>query len=157
TDAAKPPAGSETNAEKPVFSDTITTSASKLSEGLVYSVDRTPERIFDAARGVEVITRDDIQRKGRMTEIADILIEEVGFYKTSGNAGGATAIVRGLSSRQILVMIDGVKINEATWRPSSDTKEQFNLVDPNEIERIEIVRGTVSVLGTEALGAVVNI
>ena len=66
-------------------------------------------------------------------------------------------IIRGLASRQVLVMIDGVKINDSIWRTYSDTKEHFNLIDPNEIERIEIVRGVVSVLGSEALGGVVNI
>src|SRR4029077_21223301 len=72
-------------------------------------------------------------------------------------AGGAALVIRGLSGNQVMIMIDGVKVNDALWHAASASKEQLNLIDVSMIERIEVVRGVVSVLGTESLGGVVNI
>jgi len=125
-------------------------------EGLIYSVARTPERTFDSSRAVDVITGDEIRRRNGMT-LGDILQEEAGVTLAAPHNGGAAAVIRGLSGNQVMLMIDGVKVNDAVWRPASATKEQLNLIDMSMIERIEVVRGVVSVLGTEALGGVVNI
>lgn len=125
-------------------------------EGLIYSVARTPERTFDASRAVEVITGDEIRRRNGIT-LGDLLQEEAGVTLAAPHAGGAAAVIRGLSGNQVMIMIDGVKVNDAIWRPATATKEELNLVDVSMIERIEVVRGVVSVLGTEALGGVVNI
>jgi outer membrane receptor protein involved in Fe transport len=125
-------------------------------EGLIYSVARTPERTFDSSRAVDVITGDEIRRRNGMT-LGDLLQEEAGVTLAAPHNGGAAAVVRGLSGNQVMLMIDGVKVNDAIWRSASATKEQLNLIDPSMIERIEVVRGVVSVLGTEALGGVVNI
>jgi outer membrane receptor protein involved in Fe transport len=126
------------------------------SEGLIYSVARTPERTFDTSRAVEVITGDEIRRRNGIT-LGDLLQEEAGVTLAASHAGGVAAAIRGLSGNQVMLMIDGVKVNDATWRAAGATKEQLNLVDPSMIERIEVVRGVVSVLGTESLGGVVNI
>ena len=122
------------------------------SEDLIYSVNRVPERTFETARAVQVITREDIWRKNAMT-LSEILSTEPGFVKYRPTANVATAVYRGLLGRQILVLIDGVKINNAIYGDIPN----LDLIDINQIERIEIVRGVVSVLGTEALGGVVNI
>jgi outer membrane receptor protein involved in Fe transport len=134
----------------------ITVETKRLSEELVYSVTRVPERTFDTPRAVQVITAEQIRRKAAF-ELSDVLSQESGFFISPAGNGGGSVIVRGLASRQVLVMIDGVKLNNSTWRTFSDVKEHFNLLDPSEIERIEVVRGVVSVLGSEALGGVVNI
>jgi hemoglobin/transferrin/lactoferrin receptor protein len=125
-------------------------------EGLIYSVARTPERTFDSARAVDVITGEEIRRRNGMS-LADLLEERAGVAMAAPHNGGGAGIIRGLSGNQVMIMIDGVKVNDAIWRSASATKEQINLIDPSMIERIEVVRGVVSVLGTEALGGVVNI
>ncbi|MEO8033336.1 MAG: TonB-dependent receptor [Acidobacteriota bacterium] len=129
---------------------------SRLSEGLVYSVDRTPERTFDAARAVEVITGEELRRRNGVT-LGDFLQEDAGVAIASPHPGGIAAGVRGLGGRQVMILIDGMKVNDALWRSPAAIKEQLNLIDTSMIERIEIVRGVVSVLGTEALGGVINI
>src|SRR6185295_20041667 len=50
-------AADQGTAPKPVLAETA-----RLSENLIYSVNRTPERPFDTARSVEVITSDEIAR-----------------------------------------------------------------------------------------------
>ncbi|HEX7153363.1 MAG TPA: TonB-dependent receptor [Thermoanaerobaculia bacterium] len=126
--------------------------ARALSEHLIYSVNRVPERTFDTARAVEVITREEIWRKNA-TSLSDILSDETGFVKYRTSSSNAAPVVRGLLGRQVLVLIDGVKVNNALY---GDTPN-LDLIDISQIERIEIVRGAVSVFGTESLGGVINI
>jgi hemoglobin/transferrin/lactoferrin receptor protein len=126
--------------------------ASKLSEGLIFSVSRVPERPFETPRGVRVITREEIWRKNA-TSLSDILTDEPGFIKYRTSAAAASPLLRGMLGRQIMVLIDGVKVNNAI---AGDTPN-IDLIDVNQIERIEIVRGVVSVLGTESLGGVINV
>ena len=126
--------------------------ATKLSEGLIFSVSRTPERPFETARAVRVITREEIWRKNA-TSLSDILNDEPGFFKYRTSAAGASPLLRGMVGRQIMLLIDGVKVNNTL---AGDTPN-MDLVDISQIERIEIVRGVVSVLGTESLGGVINV
>ena len=125
---------------------------SKLSEDLIYSVNRTPEHTFDTARAVEVITVDDLWRKSGLT-LADVLVDEAGFIKYRTNQYSSAGLLRGLIGKQVLILIDGVKVNNALY---GDTPN-MDLIDLSQVERIEIVRGVVSVLGTESLGGAINI
>lgn len=129
-------------------------SASELSEGLIYSVDRVPERTFDTARAVEVITISELWRASGMT-LGDVLQQEAGLTINNFNAPPSVPIMRGLLGKQVMVLIDGVKVNDAMWRANS--KSYLSMVALSQVERIEIVRGVVSVLGTESLGGVINI
>lgn len=128
--------------------------ARKLSERLVYSVERTPEAPFNTARAVEVITFDEIERRAGMS-LFDLLQNKAGIYLTRNGGPGGSAVVRGLAGKQVLILMDGVKVNNAAWRDS--TREYLALIDINQVERVELVRGVVSVLGTESLGGVINI
>lgn len=126
---------------------------SKMSEKLIYSVGRTPERTFDTARDVEVITQEEI-RHANAQNLGQLLERRLGFALINGESG-SMPILRGLAGKHVMFLIDGVKVNNATWRGAG--KEYLAIFDLSQIERIEIVRGVVSVLGTESLGGVVNI
>jgi hemoglobin/transferrin/lactoferrin receptor protein len=127
--------------------------ALKLGEDLIYSVDRTPERTFDTARDVEVITQEEIRRENVAT-LGQLLQRRPGIAVLNGESG-TMPIVRGLGGKQVLFLIDGVKANNATW--GGPSREYLYIFDLSQVERIEIVRGVVSVLGTESLGGVINI
>jgi hemoglobin/transferrin/lactoferrin receptor protein len=142
-------AGDTTDSAQPASA-----SARELSEGLIYSVDRVPERTFDTSRAVEVITISDLWRKSGMS-LADVLQHEAGITYFNAEAAGGIPVVRGLIGKQIMVLIDGVKVNDTMWRGAG--KDVLGLIDLSAVERVEIVRGVVSVLGTESLGGVVNI
>jgi hemoglobin/transferrin/lactoferrin receptor protein len=149
------PAFAQSSNTSPAGSAEVTSKSEDLrrqGEGLIYSVDRTPERTFETARAVEVITAEEIWRKNA-TSLSDILSETPGFIKYRTTQSSTSPIIRGLLGRQILLLIDGVKVNDAIF---GDTPN-LDLIDVSQIERIEIVRGVVSVLGTESLGGVINV
>ncbi len=60
---------------------------------------------------------------------------------------------RGQTGFQTLLLVDGIRMNDSTWR--SGNVEYWNQVDPYAIERLEIVRGPSSVLwGSDAVSGV---
>ncbi|HET7457402.1 MAG TPA: TonB-dependent receptor, partial [Gemmatimonadaceae bacterium] len=135
-------AGPAAAAAKPQERDTVPT--------LIYSVNRTPDRPFETARAVTVISNDDIRRRN-VRSLSEVLAEAGVWHQATAVAGSEVASVRGMEGKQLLMMIDGVQLNNAVARYN------INQIDLNMIERIEIVRGVGSVLGSEALGGIINI
>ncbi|HXH41150.1 MAG TPA: TonB-dependent receptor, partial [Thermoanaerobaculia bacterium] len=113
-----------------------------------------PERAFDTARSVEVVTSEDLWRKNGLT-LADVLADLPGVSVQQSTYYGGVPSIRGLNGKQVQILIDGVRLNNATW--GGYETNVLNMIDVSMIERIEIVRGVVSVFGSESLGGVINI
>jgi len=105
---------------------------------------------------VEVITKDEINKLG-ITSVADVLKYVAGVSVSSNGGFGQTTSVfmLGLPSKHVLVMIDGVPIND----PSSvDSQANFPYLDLNNVEKVEILKGPQGALyGSEAIAGVINI
>ncbi|MBN1781244.1 TonB-dependent receptor [bacterium] len=121
---------------------------------IIYSVNRTPELTFETARSIKVITSEDIWRKNART-LPEVLMEEAGIFVQQTSYGSGSPIIRGLIGKEILIFMDGVKVNTATYRYGPI--QYLNTIDLNMVERIEIVKGVESVLASFALGGVINI
>ncbi len=124
------------------------------AEDLVYSVNRTPELVADTARAVTIITIDDVWRKNSRT-LPEVLMEEAGVFVQQTNYGSGAPIIRGLMGKEILILIDGIRVNNALYR--TGPIQYLATIDLAMVERIEVVRGVVSVLGSDALGGTINI
>ncbi len=112
----------------------------------------TPQERLDAA--VTVITGEELESHHYET-VGDALRQGAGVeVQRSGGPGKLTTIrIRGASSGQVLVLIDGVRMNSPTAG-----NFDFSDVSIDQIERIEIVRGPQSTIyGADAIGGVVNI
>jgi vitamin B12 transporter len=114
----------------------------------------TPAERVPAA--VTVLTRRDIEERGYAT-LADALSSVPGMRLVQGGGAGqpASAFLRGTNSRHVLVLLDGVPVNDP-----SDSNGAFNFGNEllGDIERIEVVRGPASSLyGSAAIGGVVNL
>jgi outer membrane receptor protein involved in Fe transport len=72
------------------------------------------------------------------------------------NLGGGSAFIRGLTGNQIVIVVDGVRLNDATTRFGPN--QILNTIDPYIIDSVEIIRGPASVLyGSDAIGGVILI
>ena len=138
----------------PAAAESKESAAAEAAAALVYSVNRTPERTFDTARAVQVMTREEIRRTGART-LGDLLLEQTGLAMNQITYSSGVPVIRGLLGKQVQILVDGVKINNASWR--SFGLPYVDLIDIDMVERIEIVRGVVSVLGTESLGGAINV
>lgn len=79
-----------------------------------------------------------------------------GVFVQKTNHGGGSAFVRGLTGNQALLLLDGVRLNNSTYRYGPN--QYLNTVDMYSIERIEVAKGTGSVqYGSDAMGGVVQL
>lgn len=105
---------------------------------------------------VTVIDRQVIEERGYIT-LADALSAVPGMrvVQAGGMGQQASVFMRGTASRHVLVLLDGVPINDPT-----DPNGAFNFGNEllGDIERVEVVRGPASAIyGSGALGGVINL
>jgi outer membrane cobalamin receptor len=127
----------------------------KLPE-VVVTATKTEKDPKDVTQSVTVITADDIKKSGATTA-GEAIQNTVGMRIRDNGPEGAEASVsiRGATSAQVLVLLDGRRLNS----PRTGGYNLSDLPVPlDSIERIEIVRGPSSALyGADAAGGVVNI
>lgn len=117
---------------------------------------KTESTSSNMTSGHTVLTSEDLD--GQMTgNVIEALRSVPGVFinQTGGPGGQASIYIRGSEVRHVLVLIDGVKVND----PSTLDK-QFNAANLSslDIEKIEVIKGAQSVLyGSDAIGGVINI
>ncbi len=122
----------------------------------VVTATRVPTPVSEVPAGVTIIDRRAIEQNSYNT-LTDALNDVPGLrVSASGGPGGqASVFVRGTNSAHVLVLRDGMPINDA-----ADPGNAFNFgVDTlSDIERIEVVRGPMAALyGSGAIGGVINL
>jgi vitamin B12 transporter len=124
-------------------------------DAVVVTASRTEQRIRDAIPHTTVLTQKDI-RDSQAIDLPSLLRSEAGFELQQNGGVGSTfspLSLRGGSSAQALILVDGVRIEDVSFGQSAI---QHIMLD--EVERIEIVRGNASSLyGSGAIGGVVQV
>jgi len=122
---------------------------------LVVSATATPERPERTGRVIAVTDREQIVEEApRNTPEALEGLPGVTLQQTSP-AGGAP-FLRGLVGPQVLLLVDGVRLNNSIWR--SGPLPYLNLIGVDALQAIEVLRGPAPVLyGSDALGGVVHL
>ena len=126
------------------------------SQDLVITPNRLPMSIQQIGSSVSVITQDEIEKQGNKS-LYDVFVGLPGVHSVeNGGPGGFVSVfIRGAEARHTLVLIDGVRIGDPT---STGNEVDLSLVAPEDIDRIEVIRGPQSALyGSDALGGVINI
>lgn len=130
--------------------------ADKEVEQVVVTGTRTPERAQRATVRVDVVTRDEADRRGA-TNVAEALATQPGLQLNPGSygfLGGVSAIqIQGFDRDRVLVLEDGERV-------VGDVGGAVDLaaIPTADLARIEVVQGPTSALyGSAALGGVVNI
>lgn len=115
---------------------------------------RLPEPQETSPTPVTVLSRLEIEQSQQRL-VADVLRGTPGLdVARTGQPGGLTSVfLRGANSAHTLVLVDGIRVNNAF-----NNAFDFSQLSVDNIERIEILRGPQSTLyGSEALGGVINI
>lgn len=102
--------------------------------------------------GVGVVMSADIRETGPAS-IAEAMARIPGVSKSGDSPWSSDVNIRGLGRDSVVVLIDGVRMNMTT-----DINGRLGVVNQNDIERIEVLKGPVSALyGSGSTGGVVNI
>lgn len=110
-----------------------------------------PSSQSSTVHNVKIITAKTIEKQG-VYNLKDLLLKENTVRISNDNLLGSSMSLQGISGQNIKILLDGVPI---TGRENGNIDlGQMNL---NNIERIEIIEGPLSVIyGTDALGGVIN-
>lgn len=136
----------------PVLAQTSGTS-STLKE-VVVSASRVAVPVTDVIADVSIIDRNTLTQAGQAA-LREVLAQQPGvqFVSNGGYRSSTSVFLRGATSSQAIVLIDGIRVGSATSGGAS-----FENMPLDRIERIEILRGAASALyGPDAVGGVIQI
>jgi len=112
--------------------------------------------LYGQSSSVSIITSKDIEQGGyRFVRDALQAVPGLTLVQTSPLGGTASVYIRGAKTGNMVVLIDGVKVND----PSSIERTfDFATLTTDSIERIEIIKGPhSSIYGSDATGGIINI
>ncbi|HRK53558.1 MAG TPA: TonB-dependent receptor [Cyclobacteriaceae bacterium] len=131
------------------------TLATRFLEELVVTGQFEPQSAKKSVYTVRTIPMEIIQARGA-TKLEDVLNTELNVRFSQDQAlGGSNLSLQGLSGQNVKVLIDGVPM---VGRQGTSNEININQINPQSVERIEIVEGPMSVVyGADALAGVINI
>jgi hemoglobin/transferrin/lactoferrin receptor protein len=118
----------------------------------VVSANRTAEKRKDVTQKIQVIRSGDIQFQ-QQTSMADVLQNSGSVFVQKSQLGGGSPIIRGFETNKVLIVIDGIRMNNAIYRGGH--LQNVITLDQANIDRVELVFGPGSVMyGSDAIGGV---
>ncbi len=130
-----------------------TTKVSYLEE-VVVSVNRWEQNLKEISSRVTKVNRSMIALQNPQTS-ADMLALSGQVYIQKSQLGGGSPMIRGFATNRVLMVVDGVRMNNAIFR-SGNVQNVISL-DANAIQETEVIFGPGSVIyGSDAIGGVMD-
>jgi vitamin B12 transporter len=121
----------------------------------VVSATKSNQSIKDVTSNVEVITGEELEEKHIKTVLDALKSRGISTTQSGGIGQQSSLFLRGFSSGNTLVLIDGISYNDPTTTEGQANLEHLMISD---IERIEIIKGAQSgIWGANAVAGVINI
>ena len=124
------------------------------ADDVVVTASRLPEARNLAIGDISVISQQDISRAGQ-SSLTELLQNQPGVeVESNGGMGTLSNIrLRGSSIQSVVILIDGMRVSSA-----ANGLTNLSQITPDQIDRIEILRGAASSLyGSDAIGGVIQI
>jgi vitamin B12 transporter len=128
--------------------------AQEVQRPVVVTGSLVPRTLGSEIAATSVLTRADLERAGATDLVAALNLLGSALVEQQGGTGAQAALrLRGADSRDTLVLVDGVPLNDVTTGAATIAQIPLAL-----IERVEVVRGNLSALyGANATGGVVQV
>ena len=124
-----------------------------LDEAVVYS-NKFVEKKKNLAQKIDIISAKTIARYNPQNS-GDLLINSGNVFVQKSQQGGSSPVIRGFEASRVLLIVDGVRLNNAIYRAGH--LQNAITVDPNMLERVEVLYGPASTIyGSDALGGVIH-
>jgi outer membrane receptor protein involved in Fe transport len=114
-------------------------------------------KIFDTKNPfvISSITNKQIVEKGARTT-PEALQGVSGVFIQKTNHGGGSAFLRGLTGNQTLIVLDGIRLNNAIYRYGPN--QYLNTIDMFTVDKIDVLKGIGAVeYGSDAMGGVIHV
>ncbi|HVG14358.1 MAG TPA: TonB-dependent receptor plug domain-containing protein, partial [Chitinophagaceae bacterium] len=130
-----------------------TSTALTLDEVLFYS-GRIVGQQKKVVQKIESLTASDISN-GNPQSMGDLLSQTGNVFVQKSQQGGSSPVLRGFEASRILLVVDGIRVNNAIYRTGH--LQNIITIDPNMLQGVEVTYGPASTLyGSDALGGVIR-
>ncbi|MFN8155615.1 MAG: TonB-dependent receptor [Bacteroidia bacterium] len=130
-----------------------TTNTNSLNE-VIISANKTEETRRTVSQQVQVLTAKEIRNAAAQTT-ADLISNTAGIFTQRSQMGGGSPVLRGFEASRILLVVDGVRMNNLIYRGGH--LQNILSVDNNSLDRVEVLFGPSSTMyGSDALGGVIH-
>ncbi|MFT6938058.1 MAG: outer membrane receptor for ferrienterochelin and colicins, partial [Saprospiraceae bacterium] len=121
-------------------------------DDIIVTAQYAPTHSKNAVHQVKVIKAKEIQQQGQ-NNLAEVLTNQLNLNISTDPILGNGLNIQGIGGENVLIMIDGVPIIGRT-----DGNIDLSQINMNNVERIEIIEGAMSVqYGSNASGGVINV
>jgi hemoglobin/transferrin/lactoferrin receptor protein len=120
----------------------ITTTRAKLKNS------ETPARIFS-------FSQSELQTSDART-LPEFFHGNGNYFLQKTNHGGGSVFLRGLTGNQTLILVDGIRLNNSTFRYGPN--QYLNTINPYMVSHVEVLSGSGSVqYGSDAIGGLIQV
>ena len=139
--------------ERKNFKVYLQSSANTLEETVV-SANRISEKKKDVIQKIRVIRSREIESLNQ-SSMADLIDNSGNVFVQKSQLGGGSPIIRGFETNKVLMVVDGVRMNNAIYRGGH--LQNIITLDNAIMDRVEVVFGPGSVIyGSDAIGGVMT-
>ncbi|MGD2183269.1 TonB-dependent receptor domain-containing protein [Lusitaniella coriacea] len=122
-------------------------------EDIVITVTRTAQVVENIPRSVTVIDREQIETQSKLTrDVRAILGNLVPGFGPPPSDSTPRSIIQNLRGRPAAILVDGVPLTS-----NYGLERELRTIDPDIVERIEVLRGPTAIYGAQGTGGVINI
>ncbi|AZQ65134.1 TonB-dependent receptor [Flammeovirga pectinis] len=123
-------------------------------EEVIIGANKWEEKAYEVPQQIVNIQPSEIAFNLPQTA-ADIIANTGEVFVQKSQMGGGSPMIRGFAANQVLLVIDGIRMNNAIYRGGN--LQNILAIDPNSIESAEVIFGPGSVMyGSDALGGVMD-
>lgn len=121
---------------------------------VIVSANKWEQEEQTVSQQIMALSKKEIQFQNPQTS-ADLLANSGQVFVQKSQYGGGSPKIRGFAANSVLLVVDGVRMNNAIFR-SGNLQNVIN-IDPNALESTEVIFGPGSVIyGSDALGGVMD-
>jgi len=121
---------------------------------VVLSANKVEEKYSDLSTKIDILSSRQIQFSNSQSA-GDLLQQSGKIFVQQSQLGGGSPVIRGMESSRVLIVVDGIKMNNAIYRAGH--LQNVITIDPNSLTRVEVVHGPGSVIyGSDAMGGVMH-
>ena len=132
----------------------ISVIAQEILPEIVVTANRTTKEIGEVPYTLDILTAKDLLENATRT-LPQAFLNTPGVLVQQTTPGHGSPYIRGFTGRQNLLLQDGIRLNNSTWR--NGPVQYWNTLDAQAIDRLELIKSQGSVLfGSDAIGGTVN-
>ena len=137
------------------FAQSDTVPKTTVLDEVIFSVNKFAEQKRNVAQKIDVISARNIAQVNAQNT-GDLLINTGQVFVQKSQQGGSSPVLRGFEASRVLLVIDGIRMNNAVYRAGH--LQNIITVDQNMLDRVEVMFGPASTIyGSDALGGVIHL